>query len=239
MSPWQQSKSLEKTQVDQAWAGTRMDLCTLLTREMDGPCWPSSSDCNLPFQVAITSFIHLTLIFFQLQDLAPSHQLINAPIVQEFKTHICPGFEHLSITWKLPGYITSRSKANSGQTGDPPLPNYNLPFQPPPSPPPLLSRDCNLTDQIANLPLSDCNPTPASLQYQPILKTPLNWFILLDSLPFLTALRFCFSLEPFKNSLHCNIEKVWVLRFCNFVMNCAFYESKEMRRTGEREQQAV
>ena len=114
-------------------------------------CWPPPQIAIFPFKLpSLLSFN--PLITLQPRDLAPSHPLIDAPIAQELKITL---FQHLPNKRKLLAEsITSKSK-NLSQTSAPTPRQITIsPFS--------LSQDCNLTDQIANRPLSDSNPIPIS-----------------------------------------------------------------------------
>ena len=149
---------------------------------VDGPGWPWSLDCNLPFQLPITSFTHPSSLW---DSRSCTYSRINRH-AQDSKYPSWQVFQHfIAITWtkKLDpvrqitliktvvdfslknvfaiAATLKLSKRNSGQTQDWPLAKLQSPFPASLSLPPLVRLqshcpDCNLRWQ---------SPIPAILQY--------------------------------------------------------------------------
>ena len=144
---------------------------------VDGPCWPWSLDCNLPFQLPITSFIHPSSLwdsrsctYSRINRHAQDSKYPSWQVSQHFVAITWPNQRNLTQFAKLRKLVvktvdcslknvfaiaTTRklSKRNSGQTQDWPLAKLQSPFPASLS----LSRpssDCNLTARIA---ISDGN----------------------------------------------------------------------------------
>ena len=119
---------------------------------VDGPCWPWSLDCNLPFQLPITSFIHPSSLwdsrsctYSRINRHAQDSKYPSWQVSQHFVAITWPNQRNLTQFAKLRKLVvktvdcslknvfaiaTTRklSKRNSGQTQDWPLAKLQSPF---------------------------------------------------------------------------------------------------------------